>query len=104
VQKKRRLDEVCCEIAPEYSRKVIQSFILAGKVYVDDKKVTKAGQQVTASTDCKRALILLAGRAPIVVAAFSNVLPVLHAPKLQGGYTQAGAQGYHVWKHVHVTV
>jgi 23S rRNA (cytidine1920-2'-O)/16S rRNA (cytidine1409-2'-O)-methyltransferase len=47
MQKKRRLDEVCCEIAPEYSRKVIQSFILAGKVFVNDVKITKAGQQVT---------------------------------------------------------
>ena len=46
MQKKRRLDEVCCELAPEHSRKVIQSFILAGKVFVNDEKVTKAGHQV----------------------------------------------------------
>jgi hypothetical protein len=46
MQKKRRLDEVCCELAPEYSRKLIQSFILAGKVFVNDEKVTKAGHQV----------------------------------------------------------
>lgn len=51
MQKKRRLDEVCCELAPEHSRKVIQGFILAGKVFVNDEKVTKAGHQVS-TRDC----------------------------------------------------
>jgi predicted rRNA methylase YqxC with S4 and FtsJ domains len=46
MQKKRRLDDVCCELAPEYSKNVIQSFILSGKVFVNDEKVTKAGHQV----------------------------------------------------------
>ena len=46
---KRRLDAVCCELAPEYSKNVIQSFILDGKVFVDNQKVTKAGAQVGAS-------------------------------------------------------
>lgn len=53
IQKKRRLDEACCELAPEHSRKVIQGFILAGKVFVNDEKVTKAGQQVGLSAISK---------------------------------------------------
>eukprot|EP00892_Ulva_mutabilis_P002620 jgi/Ulvmu1/12359/UM009_0005.1 len=48
-KKKRRLDDVCCEMAPEYSKNVVQGFILAGKVFVDDTKITKAGHQVTPS-------------------------------------------------------
>jgi S4 domain len=47
VQKRRRLDDVCVELAPQYSKNVIQSFILSGKVFVDDQKVTKAGHQVS---------------------------------------------------------
>ncbi|EFJ44852.1 hypothetical protein VOLCADRAFT_82618 [Volvox carteri f. nagariensis] len=41
-----RLDEYCLQLAPQYSRNVIQSFILQGKVRVDDKVVTKAGAPV----------------------------------------------------------
>ncbi|GAQ83745.1 hypothetical protein KFL_001600150 [Klebsormidium nitens] len=44
--RKRRLDEVCCERFPQYSRNVIQSWILQGKVLVDGHPVTKAGAQV----------------------------------------------------------
>jgi predicted rRNA methylase YqxC with S4 and FtsJ domains len=46
VQKKRRLDDVCRDLVPEYSMNVIRSFILSGKVFVNDQKVTKAGHQV----------------------------------------------------------
>ncbi|PNW77260.1 hypothetical protein CHLRE_10g428900v5 [Chlamydomonas reinhardtii] len=41
-----RLDEYCLQLAPQYSRNVIQSFILQGKVRVADKVVTKAGTPV----------------------------------------------------------
>ncbi|GIL72479.1 hypothetical protein Vretifemale_2820 [Volvox reticuliferus] len=41
-----RLDEYCLQLAPQYSRNVIQSFILQGKVRVGDKVVTKAGTPV----------------------------------------------------------
>lgn len=49
VQKKRRLDDVCRDLVPEYSMNVIRSFILSGKVFVDEQKVTKAGHQVRVS-------------------------------------------------------
>eukprot|EP00242_Pyramimonas_sp_CCMP2087_P010267 CAMPEP_0198213432 /NCGR_PEP_ID=MMETSP1445-20131203/28863_1 /TAXON_ID=36898 /ORGANISM="Pyramimonas sp., Strain CCMP2087" /LENGTH=321 /DNA_ID=CAMNT_0043888075 /DNA_START=392 /DNA_END=1357 /DNA_ORIENTATION=+ len=45
-KKKRRLDEICSEQHPEYSRNVIQSWIAQGKVLVDGKVVTKSGAQV----------------------------------------------------------
>ncbi len=45
-KKRRRLDEVCAELYPEYSRNVIQSFIAQGKVLVDDRPVTKSGTQI----------------------------------------------------------
>ena len=48
-QKRRRLDEVCAELYPEYSRNVIQSFIAQGKVLVDDRPVTKSGTQIDPS-------------------------------------------------------
>ncbi|KXZ56460.1 hypothetical protein GPECTOR_1g411 [Gonium pectorale] len=41
-----RLDEYCMLLAPQYSRNVIQSFILQGKVRVGGKPVTKAGTPV----------------------------------------------------------
>ncbi|KAI7843482.1 hypothetical protein COHA_002958 [Chlorella ohadii] len=46
-KRKRRLDEVCLERHPEYSRNVIQSWIAQGKVLVNDQPVTKAGAQVS---------------------------------------------------------
>ncbi|CAM8984684.1 unnamed protein product [Rhodiola kirilowii] len=46
-KKKRRLDEVCLERYEQYSRTFIQSWILQGKVFVDGKKVTKAGTPVS---------------------------------------------------------
>jgi 23S rRNA (cytidine1920-2'-O)/16S rRNA (cytidine1409-2'-O)-methyltransferase len=45
-KKKRRLDDVCGELYPEYSRNVIQSFISQGKVLVDDRPVLKSGTQI----------------------------------------------------------
>ncbi|XP_050204648.1 uncharacterized protein LOC126654731 [Mercurialis annua] len=46
-KKKRRLDEVCLERFQQYSRTFIQSWILQGKVFVDGKKVNKAGTPVS---------------------------------------------------------
>lgn len=46
-KKKKRLDEVCLERFQQYSRTLIQSWILQGKVYVDGKKVSKAGIPVS---------------------------------------------------------
>ncbi|XP_020531981.1 uncharacterized protein LOC18448592 isoform X2 [Amborella trichopoda] len=41
--KKKRLDELCLERFQQYSRTLIQSWILQGKVYVDGRVVSKAG-------------------------------------------------------------
>ncbi|KAG2498021.1 hypothetical protein HYH03_004279 [Edaphochlamys debaryana] len=45
-KQRMRLDEYCMTLAPQFSRNVIQSFILQGKVRVGDKVVTKAGTPV----------------------------------------------------------
>ena len=45
-QRRRRLDEVCCELAPQYTKNVIQGFIATGKVFVCGQKITKNGHQV----------------------------------------------------------
>jgi len=42
---KKRLDIIVHERNPQYSRRQIQSWIMQGKVTVDDKVVTKAGAQ-----------------------------------------------------------
>ena len=44
--KKKRLDHLLQEQMPQYSRRQIQSWIMQGKVMIDDKPVTKAGMQV----------------------------------------------------------
>ncbi len=44
--KKKRLDQLVQEQLPQYSRRQIQSWIMQGKVTVDDKVITKAGAQV----------------------------------------------------------
>lgn len=44
--KKKRLDQLVQEQLPQYSRRQIQSWIMQGKVTVDDKVITKAGTQV----------------------------------------------------------
>lgn len=49
-KQKLRLDELCLQQHPQYSRNVIQSWILQGKVFVDDKVITKAGHQVTTTS------------------------------------------------------
>ncbi|KAK2649564.1 hypothetical protein Ddye_017053 [Dipteronia dyeriana] len=46
-KKRKRLDEICLERFQQYSRTYIQSWILQGKVFVDGKKVNKAGTQVS---------------------------------------------------------
>jgi 23S rRNA (cytidine1920-2'-O)/16S rRNA (cytidine1409-2'-O)-methyltransferase len=47
MKNKKRLDQFLVEQHPEYSRQQIQSWIMQGKVFVDDQKVVKAGAQVT---------------------------------------------------------
>ncbi|XP_022159228.1 uncharacterized protein LOC111025647 isoform X2 [Momordica charantia] len=46
LKKKRRLDEICVERYQQYSRTIIQSWILQGKVLVDGRVVSKAGTPV----------------------------------------------------------
>ena len=50
---KRRLDEVCLDQYPEFSRNVVQSWIAQGKVIVNDKVVLKAGTPVVADADVR---------------------------------------------------
>lgn len=40
------MDDIVCELHPEYSKNVVQSFIIQGKVLVEGQQVTKAGAQV----------------------------------------------------------
>ncbi|XP_020968297.1 uncharacterized protein LOC107617780 isoform X4 [Arachis ipaensis] len=47
VKKKKRLDEICLEKYQQYSRSIIQSWILQGKVHVNGKVVNKAGTPVS---------------------------------------------------------
>lgn len=49
-KKKKRLDEACLERFQEYSRTLIQSWILQGKVIVDGRVVSKAGTPVSNSS------------------------------------------------------
>ncbi|CAN8258175.1 unnamed protein product [Cochlearia groenlandica] len=51
--KKQRLDEACLERYKEYSRTLIQSWILQGKVLVDGKRVSKAGMPVSNGVSIK---------------------------------------------------
>jgi len=44
---KKRLDVLVHELYPQYSRRQIQSWIMQGKIIVDDKVITKSGHQVT---------------------------------------------------------
>eukprot|EP01018_Ginkgo_biloba_P002269 Gb_30751 [translate_table: standard] len=46
-KKRRRLDEICVERFPQYSRSMIQSWILQGKVLVDGRVAGKAGMPVS---------------------------------------------------------
>ena len=43
---KKRLDILLQETHPQYSRRQIQSWIMQGKVTIDDQKVTKPGTQI----------------------------------------------------------
>lgn len=43
---KKRLDQLVQEHMPQYSRQQIQSWIMQGKVKVDDRVITKSGTQV----------------------------------------------------------
>lgn len=47
LKRKARLDELCVEKFPQYSRTMIQSWILQGKVTVDGKAAFKAGTPVS---------------------------------------------------------
>lgn len=47
LKSKARLDELCVEKFPQYSRTMIQSWILQGKVTVDGKAALKAGTPVS---------------------------------------------------------
>jgi len=49
-KKKLRLDELCMEQFPQYSRTMIQSWILQGKVLVNGKPAAKAGTTVKATS------------------------------------------------------
>ncbi|KAG0624687.1 hypothetical protein M758_3G267500 [Ceratodon purpureus] len=49
-KKKLRLDELCMEKFPQYSRTLIQSWILQGKVIVDGRPAAKAGSSVKATS------------------------------------------------------
>ncbi|WOL14306.1 hypothetical protein Cni_G23086 [Canna indica] len=49
-KKKKRLDELCLERFQEYSRTLIQSWILQGKVIVDGRVVFKSGTPVSDSS------------------------------------------------------
>ena len=53
---KKRLDQLVQEQAPEYSRQQIQSWIMQGKVTVDDKVVTKPGTQIASDADIQLAI------------------------------------------------
>lgn len=46
MKNKKRLDVFVHELFPQYSRRQIQSWIMQGKILVDDKVVTKSGTQV----------------------------------------------------------
>ncbi|GAB4815622.1 hypothetical protein N2152v2_008078 [Parachlorella kessleri] len=48
-KRKRRLDDICVEMYPEYSKNVVQSWILQGKVLVNDQPVLKCGTQVAST-------------------------------------------------------
>lgn len=49
-KRKMRLDELCMEKFPQYSRTLIQSWILQGKVIVDGRPAAKAGSSVKATS------------------------------------------------------
>src|SRR5438445_8573773 len=44
---KKRLDVRLQELLPDYDERVLQSYIMQGKVFVDGEKATKPGMQVT---------------------------------------------------------
>lgn len=46
MKNKKRLDARLAELYPEYSRTQLQAWIMQGKVFVEDQKVTKPGVQV----------------------------------------------------------
>ena len=48
---KKRLDAILADLYPHYSRTQLQSWIIQGKVFVDDQKVTKPGAQVNATAN-----------------------------------------------------
>eukprot|EP00890_Picochlorum_soloecismus_P005051 jgi/Picsp_1/5547/NSC_02906-R1_hemolysin a len=100
-RKKMRLDEICREQYPEFSRNVIQSFIAQGKVLVDGVPVLKAGAQIkpTASITvtgnlpkfvCRAGLKLEAAIKAFGIVPDSRV--VLDAGLSTGGFTDCWIQ------------
>jgi 23S rRNA (cytidine1920-2'-O)/16S rRNA (cytidine1409-2'-O)-methyltransferase len=100
-RKKMRLDELCREQYPEFSRNVIQSFIAQGKVLVDGVPVLKAGAQIkpTASITvtgnvpkfvCRAGLKLEAAIQAFGIVPDSRV--VLDAGLSTGGFTDCWIQ------------
>jgi len=63
-KKKKRLDLLLQERMPQYSRRQIQSWIMQGKVTVDDEVITKSGAQI----DGQEAVILLDVKEPPYVS------------------------------------
>jgi hypothetical protein len=58
--RRRRLDEVCQELYPQHSRNLLQSWIIQGKVLVNDRVVNKAGHAVPKGATGAAALQVLA--------------------------------------------
>lgn len=50
-KKKQRLDEICLQLRPDVSRRVVQSWIVQGQVRVEGKIINKAGAQVCSEAD-----------------------------------------------------
>ncbi len=53
MKKKQRLDTVVSQLASEYSKRQIQSWIMQGKISVDDKVITKPGTQIVPGSSIK---------------------------------------------------
>jgi len=100
-RKRMRLDEICREQYPEFSRNVIQSFIAQGKVLVDGVPVLKAGAQIKPNASinvtgnvpkfvCRAGLKLEAAIKAFGIVPDSRV--VLDAGLSTGGFTDCWIQ------------
>lgn len=50
-KKKQRLDEICLQLRPDVSRRIVQSWIVQGQVRVGGRIINKAGTQVCSEAD-----------------------------------------------------